>query len=82
MKPVSDADRLRALIGEILRMPTQSIVDDLDMGQTETWDSLTHMELIAGMEQDFGIELTSDEIITMTSVANIKTVLRHHGLGL
>ena len=63
-------------------MPTQAIADDLDMGQTETWDSLTHMELIAGMEQDFGVELTSDEIITMTSIANIKDVLRRHGLSL
>ena len=81
MNSVSDRDRLAALTSEVLRMPAQSITDELDMAGTDTWDSLTHMELIAGIEQDLGIELTSDEIVTMTSVAKIKDVLRRHGLS-
>lgn len=82
MTPRPDADRLLSLISEILRIPPQSVADALDMAQTETWDSLTHMELIAGLEQDFGIELTSDEIIMMTSIGSIKDVLRSHGLAI
>ncbi len=46
------------------------------MEATSTWDSLSHMELIAAIEDEFSIELTSDEIISMTSVATITEVLR------
>ena len=71
-----NAVRLRALLSEILRLPAAAIDERLDMEATSTWDSLSHMELIASIEDEFHVELTSDEIITMTSVAKIADVLR------
>ncbi len=71
----SNADRFRALVAEILRVPANEIADDLDMEATSTWDSLSHMELIAAIEDEFHVELSMDDIIAMTSVAKIKDVL-------
>lgn len=68
--------RLIALISEILRVPQSEIVDSLDMEETSTWDSLSHMQLIAAIEDEFGIELTADDIVVMRSVGQIKSVLR------
>lgn len=50
------------------------------MKEVETWDSMRHMELVASIEQTFGIELTMDEIVSMISVGDIKRVLRGRGL--
>lgn len=70
------ARRLTDLISEVLRIPNAEIVDTLDMEDTSTWDSLSHMQLIAALEDEFGIELTADEIVTMRTVRQIKDVLR------
>jgi acyl carrier protein len=68
--------RLIGLISEILRMPAAEVVDSIDMEATGTWDSLSHMQLIAAIEEEFAVELTVDEIVEMRSVGQIKNVLR------
>ena len=67
---------LSGLVASILRVPAADVVDSLDMESTGTWDSLSHMQLIAAIEDEFAIELTLDEIVAMRSVGQIKDVLR------
>jgi acyl carrier protein len=73
-------DRLVSLAAEVLGLPPERIVDDLAMKGTENWDSLRHMELVASLEKEFGIELTFEEIVLMTSVGAIRGVLRTRGV--
>jgi acyl carrier protein len=77
---LSAAERLTALVGEVLRLSVDRVVDSLKITETDSWDSLTHMALVAGLEEEFAIVLTGDEIIAMTSVAGIRHVLKNHGL--
>ncbi len=82
MAQVTQTDAiLYGLIHDVLRLPKSEISDDLDMAATSAWDSLSHMQLIAALEDEFGIELTADEIIEMRSVGQIKTVLRAHSVA-
>jgi acyl carrier protein len=67
---------LTGLVADILRVPAADILDSLDMESTGTWDSLSHMQLIAAIEDEFALELTLDEIVAMRSVGQIKDVLR------
>jgi len=39
------------------------------------WDSLSHMELIAALEKEFGVEFTLDEIVEMQNIQKIREVL-------
>lgn len=71
--------KLNELIAAILHIPAQTVVDQLAMSEVETWDSLQHMNLIASLEQEFGVEFSFEEIVAMQSVAVIKTVLRGKG---
>ena len=73
---MTDSDRITALVASVLRIPPSDVVDSLDMEDTSTWDSLSHMQLIAALEDEFHIELTADEIVSMRSVAQIKDLLR------
>ena len=70
------ADTLTTIIADVLRVPRAEIVDSLDMEETGTWDSLSHMQLIAALEEEFNMELTADEIVSMRSLGQIKDVLR------
>lgn len=72
----STSEQLTAIVADVLRVPRAEITDSLDMQDTGTWDSLSHMQLIAALEEEFGIELTADEIVSMRSVGQIKDVLR------
>ncbi|OAN55992.1 hypothetical protein A6A04_10555 [Paramagnetospirillum marisnigri] len=74
-------DPLVGLISEILRVPPAAVVDDMAMVDVETWDSLRHLELVVGIEQLFGIDLTSDEIVTMVSIGRIRAVLAVRGVS-
>jgi acyl carrier protein len=68
-------ERLTDIVVDVLRVKPEEIVDSLDMEETGTWDSLSHMQLIAAVEEEFGIELTADEIVAMRSVGEIKRVV-------
>jgi acyl carrier protein len=51
------------------------------MGDVDKWNSLTHIELILGLEEMFGIQFAQDDIAEMTTVGAIRAVLRRHGLS-
>jgi acyl carrier protein len=74
---VTDVDgRIAALLTENLGLPADRISDDVAMKDVGSWDSLKHMELIVAIETAFDLQLSFDEIVTMTSVGEIKRVVR------
>lgn len=79
---MSETPRLTQLLAEILRLPPRAINDELTLAGTDNWDSLTHMELIAALEQEFSIELSVDEIVAMVTFPGIQSVLGAKGVDL
>jgi acyl carrier protein len=71
---------LEQLLADLLQIPVAEITDELAMKDLETWDSLKHMELIASLEEQLGIQLSFDEIVMMRSVVDIKRVLNSKGV--
>jgi acyl carrier protein len=78
---MTHGERLLTILSDALRLPAGAVAEDLDMAATGTWDSLSHMQLIAGIEDEFSIELTSDDIVAMTSIGAIKRVLRERSVA-
>lgn len=72
---------LNEFLGATFAIDSATVVDALEMADVESWNSLTHMELIIGLEEKYGLELTQDDIVAMTSVGAIKDILARHGLG-
>ncbi len=68
------------LMAELLRLPKEEITNDLSITNTEAWDSLKHMELVVSIEESFGIELTTDEIVAMVNMSEIIRVLKNKGV--
>ncbi len=69
-------EKLTKLMADVLRLQEDEITDDLSIKDSENWDSLKHMELVASIEQVFGVSLTFDDIISMVNVKAIKNVLK------
>jgi acyl carrier protein len=72
---------LEELLAELLQISVTKVTADLTMKDLDVWDSLKHMEVIAALEQQFELQFSFDEIVTMRSVGDIKRVLSIKGVA-
>ena len=68
-------DALDGIFVELLKVAPGNIEDSMTMNDVAMWDSLKHMELITAVEQQFGLELTFEEIATMQSIGAIRKLV-------
>ena len=80
-RAVPETTRLSELVAEILRLPQNAVTDGLTIAETENWDSLAHIELIATLETEFAVELSADDIVEMITYAKIRSVLGGKGVA-
>ncbi len=52
-----------------------SVTDEMEMNNIAEWDSLKQVQLIAELEEKLGLEFEFEDIITMTSIRKIDSVL-------
>ena len=71
---------LDQIISKVLRVPIDKITPELSIHKVDTWNSLTHIEFIVTIEEQFKIQLTQDEITTMTNIAEVRRILLSRGL--
>ncbi len=68
-------ERIRAIMAEALRLPTDRIDADAAIGTVPNWDSTAHMRMMIALEDAFGIELDETRMVEMTSFAKIRRVV-------
>ena len=71
---------LHQIISEVLRIPADKISSEISIHKIDTWNSLTHIELVVTIEEKFHIQLTEDEIVSMTTIGEIQKVLNNRGV--
>jgi acyl carrier protein len=67
--------KLEEILTGIFQLDEKDLHDDLKMNDVPRWDSLTHMNLITSLEDNFQIEFTMDEIMEMVSVGRIRSII-------
>ncbi|WP_320068620.1 acyl carrier protein [Micromonospora sp. RTGN7] len=72
-------DRLRTVFQDALELPEGTDVENLNYRGIEQWDSLGHMTLIAAIEDEFDVQLETEQVIDMSSFKVALDMLR--GLG-
>jgi acyl carrier protein len=68
-------ERLKVLVAEILNLDSDSVDGSTTRDNTETWDSLSHINLITALEQEFGVSFDVGEIEAMSSFEDVLQVL-------
>ncbi len=63
-----------------LEIDESIIVDSLKYQSIEQWDSMSHMMLIAELEEVFDVEIDTDDVIEMSSVKKAKEIISKHGV--
>ena len=69
------SSRLDRTIRESLALEGSTDVHSIAWGQTAEWDSVAHMQLVAGLESEFGVMIDTDDVIAMSDYAEICRIL-------
>lgn len=71
-------ERVKQIMQDVFNIPISEIKQNSSMENIAEWDSLKHMALMVAIEENFNcIPFTTDEIIQMTSLQNIISVLQN-----
>lgn len=66
---------IRQLIADIFDVPSTSLTLESNPDTVDNWDSLRLLNLIVALEQEFGIEISTDHIPKMMSVQAIVDIV-------
>jgi acyl carrier protein len=74
------SEQLHNLFAEVLGVPVETVSEQTSPTNTPRWDSLATINLTLSIESEFGVKLSTREIIRMASVGKAREVLRNKGV--
>jgi len=63
--------RVQEIFREELELDDLVLTDETTADDVEEWDSLSHVQLVAAMEEAFGIEFKSREILSWENIGDL-----------
>lgn len=73
-------DKLYEIISQVMGIDADQIDEESSPDTIETWDSLSHLNLVMALEQKFSVSLTPEETMEMLSVKLIRMILTERGV--
>jgi acyl carrier protein len=70
---------LEELFGSILDLDPASLTDTTQQAAIKAWDSMTHINLIAALEETYGVQFSTQEIQEIKSLGAARLLLRQKG---
>lgn len=67
--------RVMRIAADIFEVPPDTIHPESSPDSIGTWDSMRHLNLVLGLEQEFGIEFTPEEIEQLLTVELIAALV-------
>lgn len=68
-------EQVKAIMADLFTVAEASIDDRTSMETVERWDSLAQIDLIAALEEEFGVTFEVEEFEIMTSYPEVLDVL-------
>lgn len=77
-----DLEKYNEIFAKVFGTDLSRLDGDFRFGEVPNWDSLAHMELIAELEDTFGIMLDTEDITHFGSYENGKKILAKYGVDI
>lgn len=58
-------ERIRDLFATMLQVDAAAVNDGTTPAQLERWDSMQHLILVSGFEEEFGVDVDPEEAVDM-----------------
>jgi acyl carrier protein len=78
--PDTNRTKLIDIVATILELDPGQVTDDLSPQKAQSWDSLNHLNICVAIGQEFGLELTTEQMLAIHSVGDIVQFLRAAGI--
>lgn len=79
---MTNKEKYIKIFAEILSLEENQITNNLKYQDVPGWDSIGHMELMAEIEDQFGISMETDDIIDFSSVETGIEILKKYGINI
>ena len=68
-------DKMTPVFREALDTADLVLTEDLDATRVANWDSLNHISLIIALEEAFGIEFNTEELVGLANVGDMAKLI-------
>ena len=69
------------VVARIFSLDPSEVTDRSSKETIAEWDSMGHLSLITGLEEEFKVSLAIADAMEMTSVQQIKRILKDYGVA-
>lgn len=74
--------KLNKILSRVLEKDEKDITDNSSPDTIETWDSFNGLMLVSELENEFNVSFTTNEVVSVKNVSDIKKILIKHGIKL
>jgi acyl carrier protein len=74
-------ERIQKVFREVLEDDTLVLEKTSSQDNMNGWDSLVQVKLIIGLEEEFGVEFTTEEVLEAHSVGAFEKLLQSKGVS-
>ena len=68
-------NRLNAVFREVFDDESINVSENTTAADIEDWDSLTHIQLIAAVEDEFGVKVSMKQVSSMKNVGEMAQII-------
>ena len=69
-------EKIKKVLSEVFGLSVDAVGSQSTMEAIDKWDSLTHMDLIVKLEEEFNVTFEPEEMIKMVSFSDIISTLK------
>lgn len=69
-------EKVRKIFSQILGIPQEQVNGETSPDTVATWDSLKHLNLVAALEEEFGVQFDDMEVVDCTSPSMAEEILK------
>jgi acyl carrier protein len=69
-------DRVKKVMVQVFGVSADRLDDDSSKDTVEGWDSVSHLNLVLALEQEFNVQFNDEQIVEMISLELIVEVLK------
>lgn len=71
---------IQEIVESVLGVPDLGMTEETTAQDVDGWDSLTHVQIIVGVEQHYGIRFSFSEVAQLEDAGSlIDAIIRHSG---
>jgi acyl carrier protein len=68
-------DKLQAIFRIVFKEPALIISPEMNANDVDSWDSLSHMEMINQVEEEFGVKFKLKDLVKLKNVGDLEQLI-------